>query len=342
MNTRSKYRTRSGTQQVVGVSVSYERDHLLARGLGLEHLRELLVRLARPLLRADACLAYGGRWADAPDNFTYELLRLISAEQEDNSLGGPDSNLAIGRLFNHLSWPHYRDVTARDEAQWIHCCRIIRITQELAGIAPDDLVKDPDDPDCANAVMRNSAIVLSAMRRLATTGMSLQVPDVPSPEWVPAIGARVLLGGKIRNFSGFLPGIFEEALLALEFKRPLYVLGGFGGAAEVLARALLAPPGAPLPAELTLAWQERETANLVTLRDLAQGHLPPDVRTTGAALTQLGQLLDAARTSLTPTLGTGLDAPQIRELMSTHDMRRAVQLVLKGLGNTPGFSRLPL
>jgi hypothetical protein len=33
---------------LVAISVSFERDNLLARGLGLDHLKELLVRLTRP------------------------------------------------------------------------------------------------------------------------------------------------------------------------------------------------------------------------------------------------------------------------------------------------------
>ena len=77
-------------------------------------------------------------------NFTYELLQLIKAEQADNSLGGPDTSLTIGWLFNHSAWPHYLSITPGIEAQWINCCRIIRVTQKDAGIDEKDIVPDAE------------------------------------------------------------------------------------------------------------------------------------------------------------------------------------------------------
>ena len=53
----SRYRSSTMAGKVIALSISYEKDNLLARGMGLEHLRELLVRLARPLLRRGASLA---------------------------------------------------------------------------------------------------------------------------------------------------------------------------------------------------------------------------------------------------------------------------------------------
>ena len=41
----------ASTKSLIAVSISFERENLLARGLGLDHLKELLVRLSRPLLR---------------------------------------------------------------------------------------------------------------------------------------------------------------------------------------------------------------------------------------------------------------------------------------------------
>ena len=99
----------------------------------------------------------------------------------------------------------------------------------------------------------NAAVTLSAMRRLGMEGMAIDIPDLPSPEIVPPITARVILGGKVHGFRGIVPGIFEEALITLERQCPLYVLGGFGGATEVLAKALL-EPAAGRPNEFTVDW----------------------------------------------------------------------------------------
>jgi hypothetical protein len=44
-----RYRASINAKKAIAFSISYERTNLLARGLGLEHLQELLLRLARPL-----------------------------------------------------------------------------------------------------------------------------------------------------------------------------------------------------------------------------------------------------------------------------------------------------
>jgi hypothetical protein len=336
----SKYRLATAAH-VVGISLSYQRENLFARGFGLEHLRELLLRLARPLLRNGASLAFAGHWREAEDNFTYDLLRLISAEQEDNSLGGPETDLTIGRLYNHSPWPDYLAVTPHIEAQWINCCRVVRITQEHAAIAPADRVADADAHADTDRVRFNTAVVLSAMRRLAMDGLALDIPDLPSPENIPGLSARVLLGGKMQGYTGFLPGLFEEALVALERQAPLYVFGGFGGAAEVLARMLLAPVG-DRPPELTLDWHKAGSPNVTKLLELSGSYqLPAGIRSTAQGLDDLFAAIEQARPSLAAGLNTGLDEAQTRELLTTRDMGRAVKLALEGLSNRFGFVALP-
>ena len=339
MNAR-RYRSRAIADKLIAISIAYQRDNLLARGLGLEHLRELLLRLVRPLVRQSASLAFGGYWKETEENFTYDLLRLISAEQEDNSLGGPDTDLKIGRLINHSAWPNYLEITPKIEAQWINCCRIVRVSQKDAGIADADIVPGSEAKSGSDRAIFNAAVTLSAMRRLMMTGMSIAIPDA-GIEVVPPAVARVVLGGKVDGYRGFLPGIFEEALLTLENGRPLYVLGGFGGAAEVLGRAMLGI-GNPRPDELTAVWHQEKTPYVAKLAALGgQFAMPPEVRTTPVALDALFALVEQARVNLPDTLKTGLTDPETRELLKTRDVARAVQLVRKGLESQVGLQALP-
>jgi len=338
MSTR-RHRSRAIADKLIAISIAYQRENLLARGLGLEHLRELLLRLVRPLVRQSASLAFAGFWREIEENFTYDLLRLISAEQEDNSLGGADTNLTIGRLINHSAWPDYLEITPKIEAQWINCCRIVRVTQKDAGIADADIVPDGEARSGSDRAMFNAAVTLSAMRRLMMTGMTISIPDAGSESVPPAV-ARVVLGGKVTGSRGFLPGIFEEALLTLEHQQPLYVLGGFGGAAEVLARALL-EVGDERPLEFTAGWHEKNP-DVARLQKLAvEFALPAGVRATGAALDALFVLVKQARGNLAGTLRTGLTDVETRELLTTRDVARAVQLVRKGLESQVGLEALP-
>ena len=53
--------------------------------------------------------------------------------------------------------------------------------------------------------------------------------------WITALlapGCRICLGGKMRGYQGNEPGVIEEAGLALERRKPLYLLGGLGGATK--------------------------------------------------------------------------------------------------------------
>lgn len=333
-NTR-KYRPKSGEQKLVALSISYEREHMLRRGMRIEHLRELLIGLAGTLIRGGANLAYAGHWRDCDDNFTYDLLRLISAEREDRTFATATSSPPLGWLYNHLAWPHFLLVTPQTEAQWINSCRIIRISQADAGIAPTYLTSDPPTLTGGDQLALNSAIVLSAMRNLATTGMSVAVPGMPpnQSQIIPRLSARVFLGGKTIGYSGFLPGLFEEALLSLEQSIPMYILGGFGGSAGVLKDALLAMKGTR-PVELTLPWHQQTTPQVQKLETLLSNHpdkLPPGMRSTQGLLDALYQRIDNARGSLAVALNTNLTEPETLELMTTIDIRRAVHLCLKAL-----------
>jgi hypothetical protein len=332
----SKYRPKTARQKLIALSISYERENLLRRGMGIEHLRELLLGLARPLIQGSANVAYAGHWRETDDNFTYDLLQLINDEREEQGIAvsKPSAAPPVGWLYNHLAWPDYLTVTPEIEARWAHCCRIIRVTQQLAGIPAASRVPDSLPVPDSEAATFNSAIVLSAMRKLATEGMTLEIAGIPKDERpkVPRLDARILLGGKLTGYSGFLPGLFEEALLAMEDSIPLYILGGFGGSAGALSEALLAPKRTRTP-ELSFEWHAQHTPQVKQLETLAgQKSLPDGVRSGSRALGDLYKRIDAARgPSLATALNTGLNRTETEELMTTIDIRRALYLCLKAI-----------
>lgn len=340
-----KYRSRKFENRIIAFSISHQRESLLAHGLGYDHLRELFIRLARPIVRQSASLAYGGNWRDTQENFTFELLRLISAEQEDNSHHGPDTSLTIGRLYNHSSWPNYLEVTPKVEAQWINSCRVIRVTQQDAGFAVDQVAPDDDykwrkKTGDARTIF-NAAVTLSAMRRLMMDGTTIPIPDTNDEERIPPVDARILLGGGIEHYSGFVPGIFEEALVTFEKHKPIYLLGGFGGAAEILAQAILAT-GDERPPHLTIDWHLKYNKRLPELLESSQlFRSPAHFRSTEPALNAVFDFVQAARKDLSGTLRTGLNDSDTRELLLTRDIATADRLVRKGLQNKLGLELLP-
>ena len=314
---------------VVGFSISFQADHALARGMGLEHLRELLTRLARPLLSHGASVAYGGNWKPGNDNFTYKLLDLINAERQEQTLAGTDEGPLLGKLINHSAWPDYLDISPKTEAEWIHCCHIIRVTQAMAGIKPSLMLPDGANDKTLPQLLLNRSRTLSAMRRLATTGVTIQTDGLPRVSHVPALRARVVLGGKLARYEGFMPGVLEEASLALEHGVPLYILGGFGGAAEVLVKSLLGPAGT-VPDELSAEWHLATVEGLQPLNAAGKKARLPASELTDGRFAKLQRQLSAVRRDL-GRLGTRLPKPELIELMTTSNPRRAVELTLKGI-----------
>ena len=278
MTSASRYRSCAIADRVVAFSISYQRDNMLARGMGLEHLRELLIRLARP---------FSGRARTSPTAATGRKPRttsssLCSVSSVRNRRTAARAGLtpvvrSAGSTITRRG-RKYLKITPNIEAQWINSCRVVRITQQMAGFSEAEVVPDADAGQTDPRTLFNRAITLSAMRRLMMQPMSIDIPDVPQPEKIPAVSARILLGGKVDSYSGFLPGIFEEALTTLQSKCPVYLLGGFGGAAEILARAMLAT-GNDRPKELTLDWhRQRIPALAALLESTRQFKVPPAAR----------------------------------------------------------------
>ena len=70
------------------------------------------------------------------------------------------------------------------------------------------------------------------------------------------------------KFKGAMPGLAEEALLSLEARQPLYVMGGFGGCARDIAETIgLVDPWAGSRAD----WPGRARFKPYSNRDLNNG-----------------------------------------------------------------------
>lgn len=70
-------------------------------------------------------------------------------------------------------------------------------------------------------------------RALVALGLSLMRVEIAEK-----CDARILLGGGLSTFQGIYPGIAEEAYETIKAKRPIYIIGGFGGAARAVYEAI--------------------------------------------------------------------------------------------------------
>jgi hypothetical protein len=195
----------------VALSVSESAD--LARlGLNDRHAQLAIGELTRAVLIAGGRIVYGGRLR--PSGFTQQLM----AEVE--RFGTGRSSLTIC-----LAWPEHRKMTAEElddvDRRLGTWGTLIALDADGGPIPLRDAGGGHDDD--VEASVRAAAY--SGMRRFVTKTTQ----------------ARVLVGGKLSGYLGAMPGIIEEALHAIAANQPVYIAGGFGGAAALLGRHLGLP-----------------------------------------------------------------------------------------------------
>ncbi|HXB23526.1 MAG TPA: hypothetical protein VNV25_02230 [Gemmatimonadaceae bacterium] len=203
--------------QRIAVSIS-ESPGLGARGLSRQHQRDAMVEIARHLLASGAHLVYGGDLRR--DGFTSLLFELVARYRQNAA--HIDKLGALPTVINLLAWPVHATLTReqiqRQQAELGEAGAVLCLTID-GRIMSADLSATMSPVDKKDIGPEDWHKGLTAMRRTATE-MS---------------HARFLLGGRLRDYSGVMPGIAEEALLTIRANKPVFLAGGYGGCAHELA-----------------------------------------------------------------------------------------------------------
>jgi len=347
---------------------------ILATGQSEEHIAELLTRLLRPLVSAGASLLYGGRLPETfrPEkpwneslNFTALLLSIMLSERETSGIrGNSSSSPLVSRLILPVAWYARSSVSKREIAQWLDICSIVFLNEQETGIDPGELPSKPTEPSAEeleeldgpqkrkareeyrkqldefrNVQAAVTGVSLSAMRRKICDGsLEVGLPDVNQP---PTIGlhstAHILIGGTTSNFSGIMPGVFEEAFHAVQEKKPVFIIGACGGAAGILAKHLIKLTGRTTPAPVPKAPPEFTAKNyekqekfgrlLLGIKHKAITSNPNDAfKDLWAALCAVHDL-----ESLAGLLNNGLTGEENHRLLSAGSFGEIADLIGKGI-----------
>lgn len=193
----------------LGVSVSDSPD--LARlGLTETHLRMVLGEVARATLIASGRLSYGGHLRD--DGYTAFLVH------ECEKYGSRD------RPFTgHIPWSVHRRLTVDD---------INRHRQEI-GLYGAYVFLDPDGQPIEDPTADRDAAAMQVGDREAADSLTAARHHLTA-----TCDARLVVGGQRTGYQGNMPGVVEETILAVRAGQPVFVAGGFGGAAGDIVRVL--------------------------------------------------------------------------------------------------------
>lgn len=196
----------------VAISISESPDSSIL-GIGKAMFEDLSVELARHLLVSGAHLVYGGDLR--PGGFT-ELFKDLVYQY-----GIYEKDKTLKNYFtNYLAWPIYIGMTPATQAEYKSC----RVHCQKAAI-----------PDTIPVALRDLMVPPTTVENMYYWAESLRAMR---QEMESHIDARIILGGRITGFKGYMPGLYEEATYAAKANHPLFLLGGFGGASARLIQLI--------------------------------------------------------------------------------------------------------
>ena len=251
----------------IGVSISESAD-MRFFGFTDGHLKDAMAAYAIHLLSSGATLAYAGDLRDR--RFTRLMFDLALRYRPGQEA-----------VCNYLAWPVHATMDANE---------IRELDEALQGFARLILVT-PDGhqmPCGEHRTVPPSAVDDKAWRGGLTAMRELMCAQTD---------ALIVLGGKLEGYKGAMPGVAEEALLAIKAKQPVFLVGGFGGCARAIAETL------------GLADRWAGSHNTWPGREQFEGRAETD-------------------------LNNGLTLAENRALASTPHVDHAITLVLTGLNRT--------
>jgi len=305
----AKARDLRAQQLLVALSIS-EAEDLPRFGLRKPHLDEVLLEISRYLLVAGVRLAYGGHLGSV--GYTVRLADLLYDPTIEQLRGEAASGVARpAELVSYLAWPVA--TTPATVARLNSKSALVEVRHCARPAGLDETV------DAAFVAAPSTDIpVDSAMRRFAwARGLTIM-----RQQQTGEVAARVVVGGRLGpagdGYRGRMPGVLEEALLAIRAERPVYLVGAFGGCARLVFDAL---DGRSRP---ELRWDYQKTAPYSEeLRSLYQQR--------AETWDEYDAIADELKSRGLAGIKNGLTEDENRELATTRSAERIVELVLHGI-----------
>ena len=156
-------------------------------------------------------MVYGGDlrkegFTEAFENFSYQYGAKEKTNKEEKY------------FTNYFAWPIYLNITESDKAEFIHCRVETKFVDAPKGVVDPKIFVPPVGNDNLNIWAHS----LTKMRE----------------EMESNVDARIIIGGRLSGFKGKYAGLIEEFLIASAKGHPIYLIGGFGGAAKAIVEII--------------------------------------------------------------------------------------------------------
>lgn len=280
----------------IGISLSEpSEEELTIIGQSSAHLVQLSQDIARHLLTRCATLIYGG---DLRENgfteFIFNEAQALQARLQSQSI----------HINNYISWPIYNNDSI-DIKNWKAKYRpVARMVEVPPPTDVSDLI--PSKDTFLPPINKENLFVWS---RCLTEMRNKMIKNCD---------VRICAGGRHFGYKGRMPGVLEEIILAVEMKRPLFLLGGFGGVTASVCKLI---KSGIFPKELTLDWQIQNNSGYKELLDFC---LSRDIQYS----VDYNLIADFIKSS---DLNNGLSEEDNHKLFTTPFIEEALHLIFKGL-----------
>lgn len=293
----------------VALSLS-EGDDMNYYGVSLQHLNQAALEVSRYLLVSGVNLCYGGHLGS--EGYTLSLFELVRSHPVE---GLPP----VERVTNYVGWPLPLGIEQR--AEYKNLARFRRTSRPVN-------ISEADAPEFIDPVESFFSEEISPLHRFAwALGMSemrtTQTKDIK---------ARIVLGGKCGStmsvqpdgtcqekwYKSRIPGVLEEVLLSLQQKQSVYLIGGFGGCARMIADVLQGIH------RNEMHWDfQKEAPHAEAMRELYQAR--------GLNWWSYEAMTQFLQDEGIEGLNNGLSSAENQELFETIDIKRIVELLFRGL-----------
>ncbi len=182
-------------------------------------LRDMVVEISRYILNAGGKILYGGSGSrDGYVNLFSQISEKYGKIKVDSE--GKDVPEGEAYIYNYYAWP-YMNALSDDDMAYLKHCHLCAQQIYPDGISEEQKRLIPSTQDEEGKMQIISS--LSHMR------------DVRCRE----AKAFIIVGGKTKGSLTPIPGILEEYIKARATKKPIYLLGGFGGEAALISKSVI-------------------------------------------------------------------------------------------------------
>jgi hypothetical protein len=280
----------------IGISISDPSiEEIINIGQDRTHLTQLSQDIARHLLARGATIFYGGDLRkDGFTEFIFNEAQTLQTRLQSQHI----------HINNFIAWPIYKN----DNVEIKNWKANYRPIANMIEVPPPSDVRD---------LIPNEDLFLSPTNTQNLFVWSRCLTEMRNTI-IGNCDIRICAGGRHFDYKGKMPGVLEEIVIAIEMKRPLFLLGGFGGVTASICKLI---QNGTISQELTYDWQVQNNPGCKELLDFCSSR---NVKYS-VDYTSLTKILKIEN------LNNGLSKEDNYLLFNTPFIDEALYLIFKGL-----------